>query len=110
MATQQTTLIVAKYAENAQTTQYTSTSSKTVIDKLTASNTTSSAVVFSVNLVENGGSASVANRILNRTIAAGETYRCPEVVGHSLESGAFISTLCGTSSALVIRASGRVIT
>lgn len=110
MAVEQRTLITAKYAENAQTTQYTSTSAKTVIDKFTASNTSSSDVVLSVNLVENGGSAATTNRILNRTVAAGDTYRCPELIGHSLEAGAFISTLCNTASALVIRASGRVVT
>ena len=38
------------------------------------------------------------------------TYTFPEVVGHVLEPGGFVSTLAGSASALVIRASGREVT
>lgn len=104
-------IIPRKQAENAQTTQYTATNCKTVIDKFTVTNTTGSAATFSVNLVASGDTPSVANRVLSvKSIAAGETYTCPELVGQSLEDGGFISTLAGTASALTISATGREIT
>jgi hypothetical protein len=104
-------IIPPKQAENAQTTQYTATNCKTIIDKFTATNTTGGAVTFSVNLVVSGGSASAANIAISaKSIAAGECYTCPELVGQSLESGGFISTIAGAATSLTIRASGREIT
>ncbi len=104
-------IIPAKYAENSQTTQYTSTSAKTILDKMTVTNITSSNAVFSVNLVPSGGSVANSNRVISlRTIAPGETFPCPGVVGQVLESGDFISTLSDTASALVLSAAGRVVT
>ena len=99
-------IIPAKNAETTQTTQYTATGVKTIIDKFTVSNTTTSNVSMAVNIVASGGAAGASNRIMSRTIAAGEVYPCPELVGHVLESGGFISTVAGASG-LTINASGR---
>jgi hypothetical protein len=111
MAVTVKTLIPAKQAENAQTTQYTATNCKAIIDKFTVTNTSAGNVTFSVNLVASGGSAGTANLIVKaRSIVPGETYLCPELVGQVLESGGFISTLAGTASALTITASGREVT
>lgn len=105
------TLIPAKQAENAQTTQYTAVNCKTIIDKFTATNTSASNATLSVNLVTSGGSAGVSNLIVDaRSIAPNETYTFPELVGQSLEPDGFISTIAGTASALTIRCSGREIT
>ena len=104
-------LIPAKYAENAQTTQYTATACKTIIDKFTVTNTTAGAVTFACNLVASGGAAGAANLIIDdKSIAAGECYTCPELVGQTLEPGGFISTLAGAATSLTISASGREIT
>lgn len=104
-------LIPAKQAESTQTTQYTATNCRTIIDKFTATNTTSGNVTISVNLVTSGGTASSANLIVNaRSIAPGETYTMPEVVGQVLEASGFISTLASAATSLTIRASGREIT
>ena len=104
-------LIPAKQAENSQTTQYTATNCKAIIDKFTVTNTNTANVTFSVNLVASGGTAGTANLITKtRSIVPGETYLCPELVGQVLESGGFISTLAGTASALTITASGREVT
>lgn len=104
-------IIPSKQAEAAQTTQYTASNCKALIDKFTVTNTTATAATFACNLVAYGGTAGDANLVLKtHTIAAGETYCCPELVGHVLESGGFISTLAGTASALTIYASGREIT
>lgn len=107
MAVTPATLIESKYAENSQTTQYTSTNVKTLIDKFTVTNATAAAATFAVNLVVSAGTAAAGNVNLSRPILAGKSDQCPELVGHALEPGGFISTLAGTASALVIRASGR---
>lgn len=104
-------IIPRKQAENAQTTQYTATNCKTVIDKFTVTNTTGVAAVLTVNLVPLAGAAGAGNCVLSaKSIAPGETYNCPELVGQSLEAGGFISTLAGTATALTISATGREIT
>lgn len=104
-------LIPAKQAENTQTTQYTATNCKAIIDKFTATNTSAGNVTISVNLVISGGSASASNLIVDtRAIAPDETYTFPELVGQVLESGSFISTIASAATSLTIRASGREIT
>ena len=103
-------IIPAKTAENSQTTQYTSTGVYTIIDKFTATNYSASPATISVNLVTSAGSAGNDNLITKtKTLLASEVYTFPELVGQVLNSGDFISTIAGTSSAINIRASGRVI-
>ena len=104
-------IIPAKQAENAQTVQYTATSVKTIIDKFTITNTSANTVTFSANLVAALGVAGDDNLLIdNRSIAPQETYNAPELVGHLLNEGDFISTLAGAASSLTIRATGRDIT
>ena len=104
-------IIPRKQAENSQTSQYTAVNCKTVIDKFTVTNTTGATATFSANLVPSAGSASASNCVLSgKSIAAGETYNCPELVGQVLESGGFISTLAGAATSLTISATGREIT
>lgn len=104
-------IIPRKQAENAQTAQYTAVGCKTIIDKFTVTNTTAAPVVFSANLVASAGAAGAGNLIIdNKSIAAHETYTCPELVGQTLEPGGFISTLAGAATSLTISASGREIT
>lgn len=112
MAVNPRTLFNAKQAENSETTQYTSAPSvRTIVDKFTATNTTGTAATLTIRLVPSGGSAGASNTVLSaKSLAAGETYNCPEVVGHVLEAGDFISTLAGTAAAITIRASGRQVT
>lgn len=103
-------LIASKEMEAAQTTQYTAVNCTAIIDKFTATNTSASNAVISVNLVSSGGSAGATNLIVDsRAIAPNETYTFPELVGQVLASGGFISTT-GTATALTIRSSGREIT
>ena len=104
-------LIPAKQAENTQTTQYTASLCKTIIDKFTATNTSASVVTLSVNIVTSGGSTGASNLIVDsRAIAVNETYTFPELVGQSLEAGSFISTIASAATSITIRASGREIT
>jgi hypothetical protein len=97
--------------QNSQTTQYTATAAKAIIDKATVTNTDTVNRTFSVNLVTSGGSAGNSNLVIDdRTVVPGETYLCPELVGQSLESGGFISTIASAATALTLRVSGREIT
>ena len=104
-------LIPAKQAENTDTTQYTAVNCKALIDKFTATNTTASAVTLTLNIIPQGGSAQTSNIVMSaRSIAPGETYLCPEVVGLTVDSNGFISTIASSASALTIFASGREVT
>lgn len=110
MTVTSTVLISAKTAEDTQTTQYTSSNVTTIIDKFTATNYSASSATLSVNLVISGDTADNDNLMVKaKTLQAGETYTFPELVGHVLQNGGFISTIAGTASAINIRASGRVI-
>lgn len=103
-------LFTSKYALDAETTQYTATNVRTIIDKFTAFNTDSGALTLTVKLVASGGTASADETIMIKAIPAGESYTFPEVVGHVLETGGFISTIASTTNKIVIRASGREVT
>jgi hypothetical protein len=103
-------LIPAKQAESTQTTQYTATNCRAIIDKFTATNTTGGNVTIGVNIVASGGSAAANNLIVDtRSIAPDETYTFPELVGQVLDAGSFISTIASAATSLTIRASGREI-
>lgn len=106
-----TVLIPAKTAENAQTTQYTSSNLTTIIDKFTATNYGATAASISVNLITSGESAGNDNLIVKtKTLQPSETYTFPEIVGFALAPGGSISTLASAAAAINIRASGRQIT
>ena len=104
-------LVPPKQMEAVQTTQYTATNVRAIIDKATVTNTDTVNRTFSVNLVTSGGSAGNSNLVIDdRTVVPGETYLCPELVGQALESGGFISTIASAATALTLRVSGREIT
>ena len=103
-------IIPAKIAEATQTTQYTSTGVQTIIDKFTATNYSAVAATLSVNLVTSAGSAGDSNLIVKtKTLQPSETYTFPELVGHVLPVGGFVSTIAGTATSINIRASGRLV-
>ena len=104
-------LVPSKFAEAAQTTQYTATNVTTIIDKFTATNTSSGAATISVNLVTSAGTAANLNLITKtKTLQPSEVYTFPELVGQVLNPGDFISTLAGTADTVNIRVSGREVT
>lgn len=102
-------LVETKYAENAQTTQYTAgTGTRVLIDKFTGYS--AAGTTFAVNVVPSGGAAGAGNVVVAKTLAAGDCYTFPEMVGQILNTGDFISTLPGDANAIVIRISGREVT
>lgn len=102
-------LRTSKYAEDAQTTQYTASISgtRTTLDKFTATNVTAGAVTLAVYLVPFGGTADNSNLKKSKTLAAGECYTFPEVTGHTLNPGDFLSTIAGAATSINIQLSGR---
>lgn len=101
--------IEASYVPNTETTAYTVAAGvRGTILKYTVTNVSASSATITVKLVASGGSAATANTIVpGKSVAPGETYNCPELVGHTLNAGDFISELAGTASALVRRATIR---
>lgn len=111
MAVTPKVLVPSKVMEATQQTQYTSLNVTTIIDKCTVLNTSANNVVFSLNVVADGGSVSDGNALIkSRSIAPNQSYFCPELVGHSMDKNSFISTIAGTASTLTIRISGREVT
>jgi hypothetical protein len=103
-------LAQSRTVQNTQTTQYTSTGVTTILDKCTATNYGATAATISINLVQSGQSAASSNLVVKaRRLQANETYTFPEIVGHVLNPGDFLSTLAGTAGVISLRVSGRQI-
>jgi len=103
-------LVPGKYIESSTTTQYTANAVKTVIDKFTVNNISSSNVTIDVNIVREGGSASDSNSVIKQhTIPSGVTYLTPEMVGQTLNTGDFITASASIASSVSLRVSGREI-
>ena len=102
-------LIDAQFSAASPTLYYTvTTGHRVIIDKMTATNTDSSAITFSVYLVPAAGSQGASNAIVSSySIAAGATFDASVLQNHILNSGDKV--YCGASSAskIVIRMSGR---
>lgn len=102
-------LLESKAIEATQTTQYTSTSQKTIIDKCTVKNNDTAVRTIDIGIVKSGGTAGAASSTVFKSLQAGETYTFPEIVGHILEAGDFISTLGSVANMLIMRISGRAV-
>lgn len=105
-------LIEAKYASASNATEYTApASTRTILDKFSATNTDGSSRTISVHLVPSGGSAGASNLITSvLSIGAGVSVDLPEMKNQILNAGDFISVVASVASKVVIRASGREIT
>lgn len=101
-------LYPAQYLGATDTTLYTAAvGMRTILDKLTAYNSDASPVLVSFNLVPNAGTVGASNKIVSKSLASGETYTFPEIVGHVLEAGGVLSGIAATPSVVVVRVSGR---
>jgi hypothetical protein len=100
------TLIETAIAPTTETTAYTSTNARTIIDKYTGY--AAAAGTLTLKLVPSTGTAGAAHIMAVKSFAAGETYTFPEIVGHILNPGDFISEIA--TGSVVRRCSGRVST
>lgn len=111
MAITSTVLIEPTLAPATATLQYTADTVTAIIDKFTVTNVGTASAEISVNLVTNLGVVSNSNLVVDaRTVGVGETYTCPELIGHVLVAGDYISTTASAPSVLAVRSSGREIT
>lgn len=110
MTTTVKNIISSKQIEATQTTQYTSTGGKAIIDSFVAVNVSAARKSFSVNIVTSGGTPSASNLFIDdKELSSGESYTCPELVGQYLESGDYVSAIADDATSITIRASGREI-
>lgn len=101
-------LYTAAYLGSTDTTLYTAGAGvRTILDKVTAYNSDAGALLVAFNIVPNGGAVGASNMIVSKSIASGDTYTFPEVVGHVLESGGVLSGIAASASKVVVRVSGR---
>lgn len=100
-------LISPQQLTNATATYYTSTNLITRIDKLSITNTTAGAVTATIYLVPDGGSAGNSTTVTSaKSIQAGETWNCPDVVGQVLNIGGTIQAVASANTSLTISAAG----
>ena len=97
---------------NAAATYYTvGANTRGIITKATFINDDSSAVTVSINLVPTAGSAGYANAITKeKSLAAGETWSCVDLVSHVIETGGFLSMLASVDAKVGCRISGYEVT
>lgn len=108
MAVTNKCLVPYKEIENAQTTQYTASAGvRVILDKITTTNHSGAPATVTLYKVPSGGAAGVSNLVKAKTLAAGESYTWPELVGHTLNAGDFISGICTVAAAVNISISGR---
>ena len=110
MTVENKVLVQTKYVETVETDQYSGSNVVTVLDVVSVANVGSNTAVLNLYLVPSGGTVGVGNNVLvSRSIAPGETYLSPEMVGQVLASGDALYAKSDQANSLVLRASGRVI-
>ncbi len=103
-------LIQPKYASTTLTADYTA-AAKTIVDAFTVTNVSGGASQITVHVVPAGDAPSADNCIVKtRAVAVNESYMVTPMLGQVVESGAAIWCVSVAGNALVLFASGRVIT
>lgn len=69
-------------------------------------NSTGGAITCSVWIVPTGGSVSSRYEVLSRSIGAGETYNCPELVAKNIENGGNLYAQAGSNTSVSLLVSG----
>lgn len=90
------------------TTYYTSPANvRTLIKKLTLTNTTANAITVTLYLIVKAGTAGVTNMVLDaKTVAAHQTLEVFEVENHMLESESFLQAFASSAASITIHATG----
>lgn len=110
MASTNIAIIKPKFCENSLANQYQVANVKTVVDHFMARNDSATALVVAIHIVPSGGTAVTSNRVMYRTLAGGESYFCPELVGRTLQADESVWASAGLANSVVIAADGRQIT
>jgi hypothetical protein len=97
----------AQLTTSAATYYTTPANTRTVIKKLTLTNSTTTPRLVTVYLVPSGGTAGATNILTStRTVGANQTWDCTDAQGHVLEAGATIQALADGATAVTIHGSG----
>lgn len=111
MSTIKAVLFDTQFAPAADTSMFASDAvgSGTIIDKFTATNTDSSNHAISVRLVPPSETPTGTDFtvVVEKVLAAGQTYLFPEIVGQMLAPGGAIWMQADAANVLVVRANGR---
>lgn len=84
---------------------------RSIIKKLSFCNTSAGAVTVTLYLIKSGGSAGDTNTLTSaHTLAAGETWSCPDVEGHVLHAADFIQAKASAATSVTVHGSGVEIT
>lgn len=111
MAVNLVNLVAGSVLTNSTATYYTAINVTATIRNATVTNPTAGAVTVTVYVVPNGGSAAASNeKIAARSVAAGETYLCPELVGANVMSSGTIQALASANASLTLMVSGYEVT
>lgn len=95
MTTTAKRLVPGSALTGSAATYYTApTLTRAVTKSAQLTNTTAGAVACTVYIVPSGGAAGATNTVISaRSVAAGETYNCPEMINQVIEAGGTIQAL-----------------
>lgn len=95
MATTPTVLVAGQVLTGSAATYYTAPAATRVrVTNATVTNTTAGALALTAYRIASGGSASAGNTVISaKTIGAGETYNCPELINKVFAAGDFLQAL-----------------
>ena len=98
------TITAAQVAATA-TTYYTApANTRSIIKKLTFTNTTAGALTVTVYLVPSGGTASATNTLVSaQSIGAGECWECYPAAGQVLQAAGFLQALASAATSIAIQ-------
>lgn len=100
----------AHFASTTDNTEYTApVSTRTIVDKFTATNTDSATQTLTVNIVGTGSSLGASNVIATLSLAAGATVDLTQIQNQILNAGDLVSCKASVGNKIVIRMSGREI-
>lgn len=100
-------LVAPQQIASSATIYYTSTATKTRIDKVTVTNPTASAVQVTFYIVPSGGSVGDSTTITKTYSVPGLfTWNCPDLVGQIMAVGDTFRALASSATALTLMASG----
>lgn len=89
------------------TTYYTSTNSKSRLDKVTLTNPTTTDRLVTIYKLRSGGTAGDDNTIsYQKTVLAGQTVDVTELEGHWLGKDGFVQALCDSATKVALMISG----
>lgn len=95
MATTPSVLVSGVVMTGSAVTYYTAPAAVRVrVTNATVTNTTAGGLPLTLHRVASGGAAGVGNTVVSaKTVGAGETYNCPELIGKVLAAGDFLQAI-----------------